>query len=256
MPRVGVAVCIRPDFEPATLMGNLFFKHVVDEWAGRGMEITDLNGDDAVRSKVLEALGAADAIFVTGVGHGNKSKYTGQNYDEIFWTCNCRELAARIVFLLSCVTAAELGPDAVNNKGCTCYIGYSETFGWIYSPPAGDPLVDPVAKGFYEPVLELIRKLMDGASTGDAFRASIDVWNRWIDYWSRSTDPNAPLILQWLIHDRDYQRLIGDETATVAIAPPPVPLPWNALALTLGMVPVGAVVTVISSEELRKIGVT
>jgi len=124
--------------------------------------------------------------------------------------------------LLSCVTAKELGPDAVENKGCVTYIGYSEPFGWIFSPPAGDPLVDPYARGFFEP--------------GDAFRASIDVWNRWIDFWSGSPDPMAPWILQWLIHNRDVQKLIGNETATVAV---PTALPWNLLALTLGMAPVG-----------------
>jgi len=71
MPRMGVALCIMPDFEPATYMGNLFFRHVVDEWAGRGMPITDLNGNDAIRSKVLEALATDDPVFVCGVGHGN-----------------------------------------------------------------------------------------------------------------------------------------------------------------------------------------
>jgi len=252
MPRTGVALCIRPDFEPATHMGNLFFGHVVDEWAGRGMAITDLNGDDATRTKVLEALGTDDPVFVTGVGHGNSSTFTAQGYDRVFWTCDSSELAGRVAVLLSCVTAKELGPDAVENKGCRTYIGYSEVFGWVYVPPAGDPLGDPYARGFYEPVLELIRRLMDGASAGEAFRASIDVWNRWIDYWSRSVDPMAPWILQWLIHDRDVQKLIGDETATVAVPTPPS---WNVLALALGMAPVGAVISVVSGEELRKLGV-
>jgi hypothetical protein len=113
-----------------------------------------------------------------------------------------------------------------------------------------DPLVDGYGISFFEPVLEVIYRLADGATTGEAFKASIDKWNYWIDYWSRSTDPFAPTILMLLLHDRDCQKLIGDEAARVVSA---VPVPWWML-MALGFVPVGAVVSVVGGEEMRKMG--
>jgi len=143
------------------------------------------------------------------------------------------------VYLLSCITGAGLGPDMVNNKGCVCYMGYSNTFTWVQAA-VQDPLVDPYAKAFYEPVLELIYHLADGHTAGEAFRASLDKWNEWIDYWSRSPDPYAPQVLMWLLHDRDCQKLIGDETARVTSA---VPIPWWLLSLAVGSAPMMVVGT-------------
>jgi hypothetical protein len=182
---------------------------------------------------------------------GNSTTFTGQGYDKIFWTCDNVQLGGRVAFMLSCITAAELGPDSVNNKGAVCYMGYADTFSWTQER-LQDPLADRYGISFFEPVLELIYRLADGATTGEAFKASLDKWNYWIDYWSRSTDPFAPAVLMLLLHDRDCQKLIGDETARVASA---IPWPWWLLQMGFGLAPVGAVVAISGSEELRKMGV-
>jgi hypothetical protein len=250
MARVNVATCTRPDFEEATYLGKLALQHAVDYLTTRGMDLEDLAGADAVRTKVLDSLSRRDSVWFFGCGHGNSDVFTGQNSDYIFWTCDNRALSGRVAYMLSCITAARLGPDSVNNKGCLCYIGYSEPFGWVQEAPL-DPLVDRYGKAFFEPVLELIYRLADGSTTGEAFGASIDKWNYWIDYWSRSTDPLAPFVLIQLLLDRDCQKLIGDESARVASA---ITWPWWALT-ALGFAPVGAVVSVMGSEELKKAGV-
>lgn len=250
MPRTGVAVSVRPNFEPATQVGSLALKHVVDAWRARGLEITDLAGNDAVRTKILEALSTQNPILCFFVGHGNEDLYTGQNYDKIFWTCDCRELAGRVCVALSCVTAARLGPDAVG-KGALCYIGYAKDFTWIMDT-IQDPLLNLYARGFFEAVLEILYRLMDGATTGDAFKASMDKWNSWIDYWSRSTDSAAPSVLQGLIHDRDCQKLIGNETATITEV---IPATWWMLQAVGAVAPLMIVAAVLGAEEGKKAGI-
>jgi hypothetical protein len=250
MPRIDYAICTRPDFEMATYIGSLALQYAVDYIRTRGINLDDLRGDDAVRTKVLDSLARNDPIWFIGLGHGNETLFTGQGYDKIFWTCDNTQLRGRVAFMLSCITAAELGPDSVNNKGCVCYIGYSDTFSWTQEAMR-DPLTDPIGKAFFECVLELIYRLADGYTTGEAFKASIDKWNYWIDYWSRSTDPFAPAVLMLLLHDRDCQKLIGDENARVSSA---IPSLWWPLALGLGFIPVGAVASIAGGEELRKAG--
>lgn len=251
MPRPSVAVAIRASFETATRVGSLALKRIVDAWRTRGLEITDLYGPDAIRTKVLESLSTRDPVLVFGCGHGNSDLWTGQDYDQIFWSCNSLELRDRIVVALSCVTAAGLGPDAVNNKGARCYIGWDETFTWIMEQEQ-DPLVDPKARGFFEAVLEILYRLTDGASTSEAFRASMDVWNYWINFWTRSTDPDAPLVLQHMIHDRDHQKLIGDQMATVTLG---IPAAWWPVSAIMGIAPLVVIAAVVAAEEGRKAGI-
>lgn len=148
------------------------------------------------------------------------------------------------------MTAARLGPDAVN-KGGRCYIGWDQDFVWVMEQ-VQDPLVDPKARGFFEAVLEILYRLSDGASTSDAFRASMDVWNYWIDFWTKSTDPDAPLVLQHMIHDRDSQKLIGDETASVTVGVPPS---WWVIQAIGAVAPIMVMVAILGSQEAKKVGI-
>jgi intein/homing endonuclease len=182
---------------------------------------------------------------------GNSTTFTGQNYNYIWWVCDCRELRGRVVYLLSCLTGQQLGPDIVRNKGAWCYIGYKVEFAWVQAAYI-DPLSDRYGRSFFEPVLEIINRLADGYTTGAAYKSSIDKWNYWINYWSGSRDPVAPLVLQLLLWDRDGQILIGDENARITLIP--YPLSWVASILG-AIAPIGAVVGSIAIEELRKSGV-
>jgi len=216
MPWLNVVTDTRPNYEIATYLGHLALRHAVDYFKDKGYDVDDLVGDKAIREDVLRSLRTRDPIFLFGVGHGNETTFTGQYHDKIFWKCDSSDLSGRVVYLLSCITAAELGPDAVN-KGCRCYIGYDKEFVWGQINSSIDPLEDEVGKAFYEPVLELLYKLADGATTGEAFKASIDKWNEWINYWARQPGAVAAEVLIWLVWDRDHQKLIGDPNIRVGI---------------------------------------
>jgi hypothetical protein len=195
--------------------------------------VDDLAGGDATRAKVLDSLAKSDPAFFLGEGHGSPDRFTGQGLEPIFWKCDCKEVAGRVIYLVSCLTGLELGPDMVNDKGARCYVGYRADFIWIQEA-IQDPLADRYGRGFFEPVLELIHRLADGGTAGEAFRASVDKWNEWIGYWVRSYDEAAPLVVMCLLHDRNHQVLLGDEGARVA-TPPTV---WEYLpSLAGGLAP-------------------
>jgi len=205
-------------------------QHGIEYCQSRDFIVDDLPGNNATRTKVLNSLENSDPIWFFGVGHGNRSIFTGQNLGHIFWVCDCKELRGRVVFLLSCLVGAELGPDMVNDKGATTFIGYKEVFSWLQEE-FQDPLEDPYGKSFFEPVLEIIYRLADGYTTREAYNASMAKWNYWIDYWTKSDDPYAPAVLQLLIHDRNAQVLIGSEEARVTRTVPEIPW-WLVATLT------------------------
>jgi len=230
MPREMHATVTRPNFEIAVLLGSMGLQHGIEYCQSKDFIVDDLPGNNAVRAKVLDSLKNHDPIWFFGVGHGNSKIFTGQNLNHIFWVCDCSELRGRIVYLLSCITGAELGPDMINDKKATSYMGYKDVFVWVQSE-FEDPLKDRYGKAFFEPVLEIIYRLADGYTTREAYNASIAKWNYWIDYWTKSEDENAPLVLQLLIHDRDVQVLIGSEEARVTRTAPEIPW-WMIATLT------------------------
>jgi hypothetical protein len=220
----------------------------------RQIDVEDLASSRATRSNVVNSLIGRDPALFIGVGHGSASVFTGQNHEEIFWKCNCRELAGRATFLLSCLTGKELGQDIVS-KGGRCYIGYREEFIWVQER-AVNPLEDRLGRAFFEPVLEICKRLADGETTGSAFTASIDKWNYWIDYWSRQGDPAAPTIVMFLVHNRDAQVLYGDENAVVAQpAPQAVTVTWMATAVAMALTPLIIPLSTSIYEEASKAGV-
>jgi hypothetical protein len=171
----------------------------------------------------------ANGIVAHNCGHGSPIEFTGQYVRTIFYACDSRELAGRVVYLLSCETGQRLGPDIIS-KGGRAYVGYTEDFGF-YTPASNRPedvMNDPMSRAFFEPVVTLLNALADGRTVGDAHRASLARWNYWIDYWSRQ--PGGSRIVALLVHDRDAQVLLGDASAVVNVALrlPLPPLPFVA----------------------------
>ena len=97
--------------------------HVSDEARLQGLNLIELQSDDAVKGPVWDTLEANDPIFVNGFGHGNVDIYTGDTTEAIFTDVECSILSGRVVHLLSCLTAVQLGP-AVTNIGYPTSIDY------------------------------------------------------------------------------------------------------------------------------------
>ena len=72
--------------------------------------------------------------YVTGVGHGVASFFSGDHGDIIFQVGHYQpaEAAGKIIHFLSCQTARSLGRDFVANK-CKAYFGYDEDFAFHMS---------------------------------------------------------------------------------------------------------------------------
>jgi len=235
MPRERTATVVRASFDDATTVGSMAIGSMVTQLRLKGFTVDDLYGDRATKENMFRSIEALDPVLVIGLGHGNEEIFTGQNKQVILKTCEYPEniVKNRIIYLVSCLAGASLGPDTVS-KGATTFIGYKEEFIWIQERYT-NPLQDRIGKAFFEPVQEIITRLANGETTGSAFRASIDKWNYWINYWARQSDPAAAAIVSLLIHDRDAQVLYGSTTAVAttqpAQSPAPTPIPIH-IALT------------------------
>jgi len=200
------------------------------EYAAQNMRVIDLDGSGATKSNIFASLEEDDPIFCYLNGHGNADTYSAQNKEVVMVTCNGDEsLIGRVVLLLSCSCGIRLAQSAVS-KGATTVFGWVVDFTWVAME---DAATDPYAQGYFEAVNAISNALAYGKTTQEAMNLSLATWNQWVDYWLGSADPYASMVVQYMIHDRDGQKLFGSTSARVttpATAPTPsevgrVPLP-------------------------------
>jgi len=182
-------------------------------WAWR---VDRLRKRDATRIRVVEAIESVDPQLVAGCGHGAPNLFTGQFGVPIFSVCTEDVLARRIVFLLSCDTAAELGPDAVR-KGARAYIGWDAPVVFVVSSPPRirDPATDPFAWPLFDASLSLLGSLMWGKTAGEAVEAYMRRSSYWYRYWLSRSD--GTYVAASIAHDAKHLRLLGDPSARIVI---------------------------------------
>ena len=194
--------------------------YLAAEYAARNMRVIDLDGRGANKVNIFTVIEEEDPIFCYLNGHGNADTYSAQDKEIVMVTCHGDEsLIGRIVLLLSCSCGIRLAPSAVS-KGATAVYGWKVDFTWI---AVEDPATDPYARGYFESVNAISDALASGKTTQEAMNLSLATWNQWIDYWTRSVDPYASMVVQYMVHDRDGQRLFGSISARMTTPTAPMP---------------------------------
>jgi hypothetical protein len=103
--------------------------HVYPHLLSKGIALEKLQGSHAIRAEVKPKAEPADLQLITASGHGDPSTFLGNRPEPVFKVgeYTSREMAGKIIHMLSCRTAMSLGLDVVN-KGCRAYFGYAVDF--------------------------------------------------------------------------------------------------------------------------------
>jgi hypothetical protein len=184
-----VILAIDANFDPVTSAPFEYREaNVYPHMEGKGFKVVRRQGIRARRADVAPQARKPNVVYLTGVGHGFRNSYTGDNLDPIFSKGHFRleECKGKIVHFLSCETAAGLGPHFVD-KGCRAYFGYADNF--TYPPVLADIFFEcdsEIDLGFadgltadqvYQRVLALfqqhIERLKSTGDSGDLHNASI-----------------------------------------------------------------------------------
>jgi len=152
-----------------------------------------LTGVNDTRPNFANACKRRGVVYISGVGHGSPIAYTGYQYDRLWEVCkyDAAEVKGKIIHLLSCKTAQELGPDLVR-KGACAYFGYAENFTITWNHP----------DAFWKCDSSIDLALCNGLNAGAAAKVAIYVYNHYIRQYRGIHGPTAA----WLTHDRDALR--------------------------------------------------
>lgn len=173
---------------------------------------TVLTGPNDTRPNFAAACKRPKVVYITGVGHGSPTVYTGYRHSRLWVACKYdpAEVKGKIIHLLSCKTARELGPDLVQ-KGACAYFGYFENFTITWNHP----------DVFWKCDLAIDIALGRGLNATQAAQVTLRVYNGWISRMRGIHGPTAT----WLTWDRDalrsplHGRQYGDNACTLQRVP-------------------------------------
>lgn len=181
------------NYEPVTAAAERFrTKYVYPHYVSKGYAVERRKGAMARRAFVAPAAKAKGVCCLTGVGHGNYDLYTGHLGSIIWQVCQYDpdEVTPKIVHLLSCRTAAELGPDMVA-KGALAFFGYSENFTFI----------PKTQKAFFACDSEVDRALADGETAAQVHERTVQAFETAIERFREAGDMET---VKWLLWDLEH----------------------------------------------------
>jgi hypothetical protein len=169
----------------------------------RGFNLIVLKGTDDVRANFIAPAKNALTVYISGIGHGNYTCYTGHWGDPILEVGHYdpAEVKDKGFHFLSCQTGRDLGPDTVS-KGAKCYAGYTENF-ILQWDDGSTPAVNEF-KLFAQSDSTFDITMANGASALDAYSATIQAFNA-----ARALVPNT-VAATYLTWDRDHLKLHGN----------------------------------------------
>jgi hypothetical protein len=207
-------VISRPDFETVTRWGQHWFNELVVKPAQeKGFNVIDLYAEKAVRENFHQTIDENNPIYISGVGHGNETTFTGQNYSVLLKVDDSETMKRapkRHFHLLSCKTGVLLGPKLIEYGG-VAFHGYKVTYYFVIST-----FPNSYAKPFFDSDTTIDRALFEGKTHGEAFKEAYAKYTAYIE------SPETPEICKrYLLWDRNGYVFYGDPNATITAPPPP-----------------------------------
>jgi hypothetical protein len=127
--RTRVLFCENTTDGVTTPAANWRIANVHSVFAARGFDVVSLEGVNDIRASFIPNSKDYRTVYISGVGHGNYTTYTGHLQAAILQVggYDGAEVKDKILHLLSCETGRTLCPDTVSH-GAKAAVGYDENF--------------------------------------------------------------------------------------------------------------------------------
>lgn len=207
----------RPESDTAVFYLSKWCEKVIIESKNKGCEVIDLNKANASKAKLESVIYKKKPNLIILNGHGGENLVSGHN-NEILVMADDNEslLKSTITYAISCKSAKKLGPKAVE-KGALSYLGYVDDFIFVYNKNrTATPLKDDLAGQFIEPSNELIRALIKGNTSLEAYNRSQDNFKKNIHKMLTSESlPGSENHVRFLFWNMKNQAVLGDKESSI-----------------------------------------
>lgn len=127
--RTRVLFCENTTDGVTTPAANWRIANVHSVFAAKGFDVVSLEGVNDIRASFIPNSKDYRTVYISGVGHGNYTTYTGHLQAAILQVggYDGAEVKGKVLHLLSCETGRTLCPDTVSH-GAKAAVGYDENF--------------------------------------------------------------------------------------------------------------------------------
>lgn len=190
-----------------TPFANYRIANVHPAFQARGFTVQVLQGHDDIRANFVPLAKNPLTVYIGGIGHGAYHLYTGDGGNHILevGVYDPAEVKGKGIHVLSCQTAAQLGPDTVA-KGAYFYDGYTENFTFVWddgSTPVNEMELFMKADSTFDLMIA------SGATAQQAYIAKTQAFNAGV------AQVPGTVAASWLTFDRDHNKLLGAGTTTI-----------------------------------------
>ncbi len=207
---------VRNDYDPITHYMHEWSKPVIEAAHGRGIKADTVDGEHVIEKEVKSMIEKVDPDFVFLNGHGNDKTFYGYNDHALITIGNSDMLKGRVVFSRSCNCAKELGKHAVQNNGCTSFIGYEYAFFNVRQTSTEvTPLMDDLSRPIWEASNAVPLSLIKGSAVEESVEASHRKATKDISKLVFSGEIGAVEVLKALIANDDALIYHGDGSAKI-----------------------------------------
>lgn len=203
----------RPEYDYPTRYISTWAKKIVDLANKKGSAL-DLPKQKANKKLVESMLQKHDPPLVFFNGHGSEDCVMGQD-DEVLIKAgeNDKALAGKIVYSLSCSSAAVLGPASVKN-GASAYIGYEKYFALLYEESKRMHChEDKLAELFLEPSNQVMVSLIKGNTVQKSYESAKNSFKKNIRKLLTSTSSPHSVSVPYLLWDLQAFTYVGNGVA-------------------------------------------
>lgn len=188
-----------PDSDLPTRVGSNWFEETIKKAKEEGFEVHYLRGDEDRKENLEKLLKDEPEGFLTGIGHGNKTTYTGQNKEPmIVEGQNEGIVSGHPWYALSCLVGASLG-KAVVRADCPAFCGYEKEF--IFAVDKSEPDGGRPSQGFKEANNAVVLDLIDGGDFDSAYKKSQTKFREWIEKERKEGNRDR---VKWLLWDKRH----------------------------------------------------
>ncbi|MBU4347761.1 hypothetical protein L6249_02155 [Candidatus Parcubacteria bacterium] len=201
-----------PDHDATTRYLSAWSSKILELAGKKNIQVINLKRKKANIKELKSRILKMKPLFVIFNGHGSNNCVTGYENEVLIQSGrNEKLLKEKIVYAISCRSAAELGPESVN-AGALTYIGYANDFIFCHDDhKISRPLSDQIAKLFLDPSNQVAVSLIKGNTSETSSRQSKKFFLRNIQkLLSSEASQESSQYAKFLWWDMKHQVCLGD----------------------------------------------
>lgn len=206
----------RPDHDITTRYLRVWSNHIIKIADEKNIKILDLDSKKANKKELESRIEKIEPSLIIFNGHGSDDCITGYENEILVQAGNNEKLLkSKIIYAVSCNSAAKLGPESIKS-GALSYIGYADSFIFFHENNFSNPLVDKTAALFLEPSNQAAISLIKGNNSGDSSKRSKKYFSKNMRELLSSKYESRPEFTQYaqaLWWNMKHQVCLGDEEA-------------------------------------------